>query len=67
MCCRASPVCAVARAGVFRVSGWIGVISHVFVLLDFYLLAARCSCSDGCLSVFLCVFLVVWFVEGSVI
>ena len=45
VCCRASPVCVVARACVFRVSGWIDccfigrVISHDFSLLDFYLRA----------------------------
>ena len=37
------------------------------ILVFWISICARCSCSDGCLFVVLGVFLVVWFVEGSVI
>ena len=71
MCCRASPVCVVARAGVLGfLDGSTAVLLGELprMILVFWIsICARCSCSDGCLFVVLGVFLVVWFVEGSVI
>ena len=48
--------------------GFLGGSELSRMCLFFWIsICARCSCSDGCLFVVLCVFLVVWFVEGSVI